>query len=116
MAAGAAPPAAGVVAGAPLAALEGSGTPTAVVEAAVEDMGAPSDRGGIDAPAAPTQAVEAAVPEEASTKLRSKVAALWAAVPKNEQGAIERLACWDILLADEELARLVDKNGDGAKL
>ena len=111
MAAGAAPPVSGAVAGAPLAALEGSGTLTAVVEAAVEDMGAPSA-----APAAPTQAVEAAVPEEASTKLRSKVAALWAAVPKNEQGAIERLACWDILLADEELARLVDKNGDGAKV
>ena len=66
-------------------------------------------------PAAPAPAAEV-VPSEAPTKLQLKVAALWAAMPKNEQGTVERLACWAVLLADAELAQLVDKNGDGAKV
>jgi hypothetical protein len=35
-------------------------------------------------------------------------------MPKNEQGTIEWRACWDILLADPDLARFVG-GGDVAK-
>ena len=45
---------------------------------------------------------------EAQVRLRRKVDALWAE-KGGATGGIERLACWDILLADDELAMLVGK-------
>jgi hypothetical protein len=42
--------------------------------------------------------------------LGAKVASLWAAMPKDGTSQVERLACWDILLKDDELAVLIGKN------
>lgn len=41
--------------------------------------------------------------------LQAKVNTLWASVPKDSNNEVERLACWDLLLADAELAALVAK-------
>ena len=47
--------------------------------------------------------------------LKNKVKAMWEAIPKeDEDGQIERLKCWDLILADEELCQLVG-NADAAK-
>ena len=46
--------------------------------------------------------------------MKGKVDSLWAAMPKDANGSIERLACWAVLLADAELADLVG-SGDAAK-
>ena len=50
----------------------------------------------------------------AAARLKGKVDSLWAAMPKDANGSIERLACWAVLLADAELADLVG-SGDAAK-
>jgi len=42
--------------------------------------------------------------------LKAKVDALWAAMPKTDGGSVERLKCWAILLADDELALAMGKN------
>jgi len=42
--------------------------------------------------------------------LEAKVAAMWKAMPKGKNLTIERLACWEVLLKDDELAVLVGKN------
>jgi hypothetical protein len=49
-----------------------------------------------------------------AARLKGKVDSLWAAMPKDANGSIERLACWAVLLADAELADLVG-SGDAAK-
>ena len=42
--------------------------------------------------------------------LAAKVAALWQTMYKDENSTVERLACWEVLLKDDELAVLVGKN------
>jgi hypothetical protein len=49
-----------------------------------------------------------------AARLKGKVDSLWAAMPTDANGSIERLACWAVLLADAELADLVG-SGDVAK-
>jgi hypothetical protein len=42
--------------------------------------------------------------------LPSKVAELWDNLPKNENGEIERLTCWDLIFADVKLVMMVGKS------
>ena len=42
----------------------------------------------------------------------TKVKGMWAEIGKS--GQVERLACWDFILADPELAKLIGK-GDAVK-
>merc|ERR1712159_822563 len=54
--------------------------------------------------------MEAAFKEPMITKVHT----MWADATKDEDGQIERLACWEYILADEELASM-QGNGDAAK-
>ena len=45
---------------------------------------------------------------------KAKVHALWAEISKDADTQVERIACWNIILADKELAEIVG-NGDAAK-
>ena len=47
--------------------------------------------------------------------LKAKVDTMWAALEKEEDGAVERLRCWDYILADDELCRLIQGGTDAAK-
>jgi len=42
-----------------------------------------------------------------AAELKVKVDALWRSMPKNAEGSMERLACWDLIMADDELAALI---------
>ena len=44
------------------------------------------------------------------SRLKKKVDAMWVAAPKQKDGQMERLECWEMILADEELARLVGRS------
>ena len=46
--------------------------------------------------------------------LKKKVESMWNHITKNPDGQVERLACWDFILADQELAALIG-TGDAAK-
>ena len=39
--------------------------------------------------------------------LRAKIESMWAAIPKDDKGQVERLKCWRLILADAELASMV---------
>ena len=79
------------------------GPPEAVDERFVED---PAERES-------RLAEMKALLSEALGPLGGKVEALWRAVPKNAKHEVERLACWDFIMADEELPGLL--NSDPAK-
>ena len=46
--------------------------------------------------------------------VKDKVVSMWAGIIKDDDGQVERIACWDIILADQELASIVG-NGDVAR-
>ena len=54
--------------------------------------------------------LEAAKAEVERELLRAKVDRMWAATPTDAEGQIERLACWDLILADAELAGLIGES------
>ena len=39
--------------------------------------------------------------------LRAKIESMWAAIPKDDKGQVERLKCWRLILADAELESMV---------
>ena len=46
--------------------------------------------------------------------VKDKVVSMWAGIIKDDDGQVERIACWDIILADQELASIVG-NGDASR-
>ena len=90
---------------------------------AASDPDAPSDGGiaevvlGKEPPTAPpggpTPPGDATYAEETDKKsaaLHAKVQSMWAAIRKDEKKRVERLRCWDFIMADPEMAGLI---GDG---
>ena len=59
-------------------------------------------------------AAKAAVHKE---RLEAKVDQMWTAMPTDASGQIERLACWDLIFADAELAGLIGESdaADGTR-
>ncbi len=55
-----------------------------------------------------------AVVAKTDPRLIKKVHNLWGSIKEKEDGEVERLKCWEIILADEALIELIGK-GDSAK-